>query len=53
MDCLLHTWKLPNQPVHLTPEAMAFFPFAISEQIFVFAKSSLASGAGDQHEPRS
>jgi len=32
---------------NLTPEAGAFFAFAISEQNFVFAKSSLASGAGD------
>jgi len=37
----------PNQPVHLTPKAGAFFAFAISEQNISFAKSSLASGAGD------
>jgi hypothetical protein len=35
--------------VHLTPKAGAFFAFAISEQNFAFAKSSLAFGAGDQH----
>jgi hypothetical protein len=33
--------------LHPTPEAGASFSFAISEQNFVFAKSSLASGAGD------
>jgi len=38
---------LPNQSVHLTPEAGSFFAYAISEQNFSFAKSSLASGAGD------
>ena len=38
----------PNQPVHLTPEAGAFFAFAIPEQNFAFAKLSLASGAGDR-----
>jgi len=42
-----------NQPVHLTPKARAFFTLAISEQNFAFAKSSLAFGAGDSHEPRS
>ncbi len=36
------TWKL-----HPTPEARAFFTFAISEQNFTFAKSSLTSGAGE------
>ena len=41
MDCLLHTWKLPNQPVHLTPKARAFFTLAISEQNVAFAKPSL------------
>jgi len=30
-----------------TPEAMALFAFAISEQNFAFAKPSLASGAGE------
>jgi hypothetical protein len=35
--------------VHLTPKARAFFTLAISEQNFVFAKLSLAFGAGDQH----
>ena len=40
--------KKPNHPVHLTPEAGAFFAFAISEQNFAFAKFSLASGAGDR-----
>jgi len=39
----------PNQPVHLTPKAWAFFILAISEQNFAFAKSSLAFGAGDSH----
>jgi len=33
--------------LHPTPEAGAFFAFAISEQNFAFARSSLASGAGD------
>ena len=33
--------------LHPTPEAGAFFAFAISEQNVAFAKSSLASGAGD------
>jgi hypothetical protein len=33
--------------LHLTPEAGAFFTFAVSEQNFTFAKSSLASGAGE------
>jgi len=32
-----------------TPEAAAFFASAISEQNFAFARSSLASCAGDQH----
>ena len=39
----------PNQPVHLTPKAGAFFAFAILEQNFAFAKLSLAFGAGDSH----
>ena len=38
----------PNHPVHLTPEAVAFFALAISEQNFAFAKFLLASGAGDR-----
>jgi len=44
-------WRItsPNQPVHLTPKARAFFTLAVSEQNFAFAKSSLAFGAGDQH----
>ena len=37
-----------NHPVHLTPEAGAFFALAISEQNFAFAKFLLASGAGDR-----
>jgi len=37
-----------NHPVHLTPEAGAFFTLALSEQNFAFAKFSLASGAGDR-----
>ena len=37
-----------NYPVHLTPEAGAFFTLALSEQNFAFAKFSLASGAGDR-----
>jgi hypothetical protein len=41
---------MQNQPVHLTPKAGAFFTFATSEQNVAFAKSSLASGAGDQHD---
>jgi hypothetical protein len=32
---------------YLTPEAGAFFAFAVSEKNFAFAKSSLASGAGE------
>jgi len=36
-----------NKALHPTPEASAFFAFAISEQNFAFAKSSLASGAGE------
>ena len=40
--------KKPNHPVHLTPEAEAFFASAISEQNFTFARFSLASGAGDR-----
>ena len=44
---------VPNQPVHLTPKARAFFSLAILEQNVAFAKSSLAFGAGDSHEPRS
>ena len=39
-----------NKALHPTPEASAFFAFAISEQNVAFAKSSLAVGAGDQHE---
>ena len=39
----------PNQPVHLTPKARAFFSLAISEQNVAFAKLSLAFGAGDSH----
>ena len=39
----------PNQPVHLTPKARAFFTLAISEQNVAFAKLSLAFGAGDSH----
>ena len=44
-------WRItsPNQPVHLTPKARAFFPLAISEQNVAFAKSSLAFGSGDSH----
>ena len=38
--------KKPNMALHPTPEAEAFFAFAVSEQNFAFAKSSLASGAG-------
>lgn len=37
---------LNAEPGALTPEAGAFFAFAISEQNVDFAKSSLASGAG-------
>ena len=44
---LINSTCLPNQSVHLTPEARAFFAFAISEQNFSFANSSLASGVGD------
>ena len=44
---LVNSAWLPNQSVHLTPEAGAFFVFAISEQNFVFIKSPLASGVGD------
>jgi len=40
--------KKPNHPVHLTPEAGAFFALAISEQNFAFDKFLLASGAGDR-----
>ena len=39
--------KAANKALHLTPEASAFFASAISEQNFAFARSSLASGAGD------
>jgi hypothetical protein len=39
--------NMANKSVHLTPEARAFFASAISEQNFAFARSSLASGAGD------
>ena len=47
-DCLpVNSTCLPNQSVHLIPEAVSFFAFAISEQNFFFAKFSLASGAGD------
>lgn len=49
---LSSTSTSPNQPVHLTPEAGAFFAFAILEKNISFAKSSLASGAGDQHVRR-
>jgi len=42
---------LPNQPVHRTPKARAFFSLAIAEQNIAFAKSSLAFGAGDSHVP--
>ena len=44
-------WRMtsPNQPVHLTPKARAFFTLATSEQNVAFAKSSLAFGAGDSH----
>jgi len=38
---------MPNQALHPTPEAGAFFASAISEQNVAFAKSSLASGAGE------
>jgi len=38
---------MSNQALHLTPEAVAFFASAISEQNFAFAKFSLASGAGE------
>jgi hypothetical protein len=38
---------LHNNALHLTPEACAFLASAISEQNFVFARSSLASGAGE------
>jgi hypothetical protein len=37
---------MPNQALYPTPEAGAFFTFAVSEQTFTFAKSLLASGAG-------
>jgi len=33
-----------NNLVHMTPEARAFFTFAISEQNFAFAKFSLLLG---------
>ena len=36
-----------NMALHPTPEAGAFLASAISEQNFAFARSSLASGAGD------
>jgi hypothetical protein len=36
-----------NHALHPTPEAEAFFASAISEKNFAFAKSSLASGAGE------
>ena len=36
-----------NKTLHQTPEAGAFLAFAISEQNVAFARSSLASGAGD------
>ncbi len=50
-DCLLvNSVCLSNHSVHLTPEAGAFFAFAISEQNFAFAKSSLVSGAGDFYD---
>ena len=39
--------KWANEVLQPTPEAGAFFAFAISEQNFAFAKSSLASGAGE------
>ena len=39
--------KRHNQALHLTPEAGAFFAFAISEKNVAFAKTSLASGAGE------
>ena len=39
--------RMSNQALHLTPEAVAFFASAISEQNFAFAKFSLASGAGE------
>ena len=38
---------MANKALHPTPEAGAFFALAISEQNLTFAKSSLASGAGD------
>ena len=38
---------LYNKALHLTPEAGAFFAFTISVLNFTFAKSSLASGAGE------
>jgi len=47
----IHVTPAHNQALHPTPEASAFFSFAISEQNFAFAKSSLASGAGELHEP--
>ncbi|MDL1968986.1 MAG: hypothetical protein LWW97_10705 [Deltaproteobacteria bacterium] len=51
----MNQMELPNKfkeekhikTLHLTPEAGAFFAFAISEQNFTFAKFSLASGAGE------
>ena len=45
----IHVTPAHNQALHPTPEASAFFSFAISEQNFAFAKSSLASGAGEQY----
>jgi len=42
-----------NQALHPTPEAGTFLANAILEQNFSFAKSSLASGAGELYEPRS
>ena len=41
------TKQKPNQALHPTPKAEAFFAFAISEQNVAFAKSSLAFGAGE------
>jgi hypothetical protein len=38
---------MANKTLHLTPEAGAFFAFAVSGQNFTFAKFSLASGAGE------
>jgi len=41
--------RSPNQALHLTPKARAFFASAISEKNVAFAKSSLAFGAGELH----